>query len=88
MSRENSLIKETVNGTLTGTKNYSVKIIVTARELWGQNSVPDDRAVVEVELSPMTRLVVEDGVYVLRYRFNGIDHKSDVRVVDGRFGTP
>lgn len=52
MSRENPHVNETVDGTLTGTKNYNVKIIVTAREAWGRNTVPDNYLPEGEELSP------------------------------------
>ncbi len=88
MSRENPHVNETVDGTLTGTKNYNVKIIVTAREAWGRNTVPDNYLPEGEELSPMSGMAVADGVYVLRYEFNNRHYQSKVRVGDGSFRTP
>lgn len=84
MSRENPHTKITVNGTLTGTKTYQVKILLTLRELWGTKSVPKDFVVEEEELSPVAGLTVEDGDYALRYSIDNAVSKVNRRVVDGK----
>jgi hypothetical protein len=86
MSRQNPHITATVDGTLTGTKTYHVKVKLDAMELWAdQFTAPIDFVVQGEELSPMSGMVVENGDYVLRYRFNNRDCESKLRVVDGRF---
>lgn len=84
MSRENPHTKITVNGTLTGTKTYQVKIFLTLRELWGRKAVPKDFVVEEEELSPVAGLTVEDGDYVLRYSIDNTVSKVNRRVVNGK----
>ena len=84
MSRQNPHTNVTVDGTLTGAKSYHVKINLAVRELWGQNTVPDDFVVEGEELSPMLGMVVEDGEYVLRYSLDNRDSKFNRRVVSGR----
>ena len=86
MSRQNPNITVTVDGTLTGGKQYFVKVKLEVMELWAdQFTAPLDFAVQREELSRMSRLAVEDGEYVLRYRFNNVDHQSKLKVVEGRF---
>ena len=86
MSRQNSQITATVDGTLTGTKVYHVKVNLDAMEIWiDQSKVPVDFLVQGEELSRMSGMAVEDGNYVLRYRFNNVDHESKLRVSEGRF---
>ena len=84
MSRDNPHLKVMVDGTLTGTKFYPVKIILTLREVWGTKSVPDERTIEKEELSPIPGMAVEDGDYVLRYSFENRDHKLNRTVIDGR----
>lgn len=85
MSRANPYFATTVDGTLTGNKEYQVKVDLEVMELWGQFTAPADFVVQGEQLSSMSGIVVEDGDYVLRYRFNNKDHQSKLRVIDGRF---
>jgi hypothetical protein len=84
VSRQNTLVEVTVNGTLAGAKTYFVSLRLTIRELWGQDTSPDDAAVVREELSPMSGVVVDDGEYVLNYAYGGRDYALNRRVVSGR----
>jgi len=84
MSRENPHTKITVIGTLTGTKTYQVKILLTLRELWGTKAVPRDFVVEEEELSPVSGMTVEDGEYVLRYSIDNKESEVNRRVVNGK----
>ena len=86
MSRQNPYIAATVDGTLTGAKVYHVKVKLDVMELWAdQSTAPVDLVVQGEELSRMSGMVVQDGDYVLRYRFNNADCESKLRVSGGRF---
>lgn len=86
MSRQNPHITATVDGTLTGTKEYFVKVKLDVMEIWAdQSTAPVDFVVEGEELSRMSGLAVDDGDYVLRYRFNNEDRQSKLRVSGGRF---
>ena len=75
----------TVDGSLTGTKTYAVKIFLTLRELWGTKTVPDQVTIEKEELSLTSGVVVEDGDYVLNYSFENRNHKLNRTVIGGRF---
>ena len=84
MSRQNPHVTVTVDGSLSGTRTYQVKLVLSVRELWGMNTSPDDFVIEGEELSPMSGMVVEDGDYVLMYSFDNRDFKFNRRVVGGR----
>lgn len=84
MSRQNPHVKNTVDGTLDGARKYPVKIILTLRELWGTNTVPDDFVIESEELDPMSGIGVEDGDYVLSYSQDNRDFRLNRKVVGGR----
>jgi hypothetical protein len=65
---------------------YNVPLNLEIRELWGQNSVPDDFAIERVTL--LGGIAVEDGTYNLEYSFNGKEEKTTVRVSDGTLLSP
>ncbi len=85
MSRQNPHTKVIGDGSLTGTKYYEVKIILTLREVWGTKSVPDESTIEKEELAPTPGITVEDGDYVLRYSFENRDHKLNKTLIGGRF---
>lgn len=64
-------------------RHYTVKLVLTVKELMGGKDVPVDRAVARTELTPMSGMAVEDGHYTLRYDFNGKTTEDQVRVEDG-----
>ena len=72
-------------GTLEGGgKTYNVKLNLTVKELWADESMtPLDRVVTRAELSPMSGVAVQNGNYTLRYSFNGKQEEHAVRVEDG-----
>ena len=84
MSKENRHFNVTVDGTLIGTKTYSVKIILTMHERWGTKAVPDEILVEREDLSAMPDMDVEDGNYVLRYSLDNKDFNLNRRVVGGK----
>lgn len=84
MSRQNPSVTTTVDGTLDGARKYTVKIILTLRELWGTNTVPDDFVIESEELDTIPGIGVEDGDYVLRYSHDNKDFRLNRRVVGGR----
>ncbi len=63
---------------------YNIKLDLTVKELFvDERSMPVDRAISRMALSPMSTKAVVDGRYTLRYSFNGKQHEDSVRVQDG-----
>ena len=67
-----------------GNQRYTPKLKLTIREMYANESpMPVARAVAENELSPMSGLVIEDGIYKLRYVFDGQQQSHRVRIQGG-----
>src|SRR5215472_13568627 len=70
MSREHPYTTAVADGTLFKTgKIYHVKLALSLRELWGEDTSPDDFEIDGEELLLMTGTAIEDGAYRLRYSF-------------------
>jgi hypothetical protein len=76
-----------VIGELVGEgRHYTPKLDLKVRELKaGVPAVVVNRAVVEVELTPMSTMVVEDGTYELKYEFDGRKYEQTLRITNGLF---
>jgi hypothetical protein len=67
-----------------GTKKYTPKLKLTVKETYADEKLePVRRAVADNELTPMSGLVIEDGVYTVRYFFNGQQQEHKVRIQGG-----
>lgn len=65
-------------------KTYNLKLDLTVKELEvDELTMPVERALARVGLSPMSGLVVPDGNYTLTYTFDGKPKEDKVRVVSG-----
>lgn len=67
-----------------GSKKYTPKLKLTIKEMYvDQRPMPIARAVAENELTPMTGMVIEDGIYKLRYVLDGQQQEHRVRIESG-----
>lgn len=74
---------EHVSGQLVGaTTNHTVKLKLTIREVWVKGSDLPVARVLE-DIKPLSLSGIKDGIYTLKYPFNGKQEEQAVRIVYG-----
>ena len=67
-----------------GQQKYTPKLKLTIKEMYADESpAPVARAVAESEITPMSGMVIEDGIYTLRYTFDGKQQEHRIRIQGG-----
>jgi hypothetical protein len=68
-----------------GKRKYTPKLKLTVKLMYvNEKAEPVVRTVAEHKLTPMSGVVIEDGIYKLRYMFDGQQQESRVRIQSGR----
>lgn len=68
-----------------GKRTYTPKLKLQVTEMFvNEKTDPVKRAVARHELSSMSGMVIEDGIYKLRYMFDGQQQESRVKIQGGK----